>query len=393
MLIYKDRAGILWVGTAYGGLDRFDPAGDTFTHYRHDPNDSRSLRDNHIAAIYQDRAGAMWVDTVDGFDRLDVASGRFFHYADPVEESTPRHVVREFYEDFQGNLLVGYAQGLYKMDRASGRLSRIWNSPRSGFSESSNKGVQWLPGRGGVTWFTSLTENMIGSVNTANGECRCYALPWDGAHSPPSKEFHRVLEDRNGVVWIGSRRGLFRVDKDRKNFVRYGDQPDRGMGGLIWALLEDSEGNLWVGSEAGLSRVQTTSSAFVNYRQDAANPNGLRSNKVLSVLADTRGFLWIGTNAGLHRLDRKTGQVVLYQTKLGDPHSLSHNTVTAIKEDGAGKLWIGTQGGGLNHFDPASGRFVAYRHNPADPHSARSNDPSIRGRTDRFAMRFRRPAR
>ena len=64
------------------------------------------------------------------------------------EEIAPRHVVREFYEDFQGNLLVGYAQGLYKMDRASGRLSRVWNSPRSSFSESSNKGVQWLPGRG-----------------------------------------------------------------------------------------------------------------------------------------------------------------------------------------------------------------------------------------------------
>jgi predicted methyltransferase len=29
--------------------------------------------------------------------------------------------------------------------------------------------------------------------------------------------------------------------------------------------------------------------------------------------------------------------------------------------------------------------------NPADPHSARSNDPSIAGHTDRFAMRFRRP--
>jgi predicted methyltransferase len=31
--------------------------------------------------------------------------------------------------------------------------------------------------------------------------------------------------------------------------------------------------------------------------------------------------------------------------------------------------------------------------NPADPHTARSNDPSIRGRTDRFAMRFRKPVR
>ena len=29
--------------------------------------------------------------------------------------------------------------------------------------------------------------------------------------------------------------------------------------------------------------------------------------------------------------------------------------------------------------------------NPADPHTARSNDPSIRGNTDRFAMRFRKP--
>ena len=29
--------------------------------------------------------------------------------------------------------------------------------------------------------------------------------------------------------------------------------------------------------------------------------------------------------------------------------------------------------------------------NPADPHNARSNDPSIRGHTDRFAMRFRKP--
>jgi predicted methyltransferase len=29
--------------------------------------------------------------------------------------------------------------------------------------------------------------------------------------------------------------------------------------------------------------------------------------------------------------------------------------------------------------------------NPADPHSARVNDPSIQGHTDRFAMRFRKP--
>jgi signal transduction histidine kinase/ligand-binding sensor domain-containing protein/DNA-binding response OmpR family regulator len=376
MVIYKDRAGILWLGTTYGGLDRFDPAGDTFTHYRHDPNNSQSLRNDYVTEIYQDRTGDMWIDTIDGFDRLNVASGRFFHYPDPVEEIAPRHVVREFYEDSQGNLLVGYAQGLYKVDRASARLSRIWKSPKGASTRSPDPGVQWLPGRAGMAWFTSLSENMIGSVDTSNGSCRCYSTG-DGPQSPPSIEFHRIHEDRTGRLWIGSRKGLFQVDKDRKNFVRYADQPDRGLGGLIWALLEDSEGNLWVGSEAGLSRFQTTSSAFVNYRQDPRNPNGLRSNKVLSVLPDRRGFLWIGTNAGLHRLDRKTQQVVVYQNDPRDAHSLSHNTVTAIKEDGTGKLWIGTQGGGLNRFDPATGRFLTYRHSSADSQSLSSDD--IRG--------------
>ena len=56
---YKDRDGILWIGTGYGGLDRFDPAQDAFTHYRHDPNDSRSLRIGQVFSICQDRAGSI----------------------------------------------------------------------------------------------------------------------------------------------------------------------------------------------------------------------------------------------------------------------------------------------------------------------------------------------
>ena len=35
-VVYPDRAGIIWVGTGLGGLDRLDPSRDTFTHYRHD---------------------------------------------------------------------------------------------------------------------------------------------------------------------------------------------------------------------------------------------------------------------------------------------------------------------------------------------------------------------
>ena len=74
-VVFRDRAGILWVGTAFGGLDRLDPAQDTFTHYRHEPGNERSLSNNAVTCIYQDRSGALWIGTNGGLDRLDPATG------------------------------------------------------------------------------------------------------------------------------------------------------------------------------------------------------------------------------------------------------------------------------------------------------------------------------
>ena len=56
VVVYRDRTGVLWVGTGFGGLDRLDPASDTFTHYRHDPANRGSLSGNVVFCIYQDRA-------------------------------------------------------------------------------------------------------------------------------------------------------------------------------------------------------------------------------------------------------------------------------------------------------------------------------------------------
>ncbi|MCJ7567366.1 MAG: ATP-binding protein [Anaerolineales bacterium] len=43
-----------------------------------------------------------------------------------------------------------------------------------------------------------------------------------------------------------------------------------------------------------------------------------------------------------------------------DPESVSSNTVMSIAQDSDGMFWIGTWGGGLNRFDPASGKFTQY---------------------------------
>ena len=40
---------------------------------------------------------------------------------------------------------------------------------------------------------------------------------------------------------------------------------------------------------------------------------------------------------------------------------MSHSVISAIYDDRAGALWVGTYGGGLNKFDPRSGRAIRFR--------------------------------
>ena len=58
-----DADNIFWLGTFDKGLDRFDPATNTFTHYPHNENDKSSLVSNTINTLYADRAGNIWIGT------------------------------------------------------------------------------------------------------------------------------------------------------------------------------------------------------------------------------------------------------------------------------------------------------------------------------------------
>jgi ligand-binding sensor domain-containing protein len=69
--IHEDSAGVLWVGTFNGGLNRLDRATGRFTHYFHDPDDPESLSHNTVRSIYEDQSGGFWIGTDGGLNRLD----------------------------------------------------------------------------------------------------------------------------------------------------------------------------------------------------------------------------------------------------------------------------------------------------------------------------------
>jgi signal transduction histidine kinase/ligand-binding sensor domain-containing protein len=78
--VFAGQDGALWIATS-AGLDRFDPATETFVHFQHTPDDLQSLSDARILWVYESEGNILWAGTNgDGLQRLDPATGIWTHY-------------------------------------------------------------------------------------------------------------------------------------------------------------------------------------------------------------------------------------------------------------------------------------------------------------------------
>jgi ligand-binding sensor domain-containing protein/signal transduction histidine kinase len=94
---------------------------------------------------------------------------------------------------------------------------------------------------------------------------------------------------------------------------------------------------------------------------------GLSHPAVYTLLRDASGFVWIGTQDGADRWD---GQrlVRMGRSPTGE-RLLPRDDVSVLLRDADGSMWIASWGGGLSHYDPATGVYRNTRHDPAQPDS------------------------
>ena len=109
-----------------------------------------------------------------------------------------------------------------------------------------------------------------------------------------------LLGDVTGNLWVGSWRGLSRIDPKTGKIVSRVSLPNVAIG----ALAQDKVGRLWVGSYDGLFRVDPRTSEIT------AQNLFLPSKRVLSLLVDKRGYLWTGTDSGLALISPDQGLIM-----------------------------------------------------------------------------------
>jgi ligand-binding sensor domain-containing protein/signal transduction histidine kinase len=331
--IAQDSRGSLWLGTEDSGLDRFDPATKTFTHYR---TDSDGLFLGRISQVIADSDREIWVAGERGLFHLDPQAGRFVHLAATRNGLSADSV----YEDKAGNLWIladSPVVGLVKYDRRTERLTTY-----------------------------PLPLHAVGALaSTASGGSLNGTLVADG---------------QNGL-WVPSSEGLFYFDRRTGSFTYRFEHdesnPDSLDSNAIFSVYRDRGGVLWVGTEnAGLNVLNFQQEQFARYMHRPADPHSLMPGRVKAIYEDPDGALWVGLfPRALDRMNRNTGQITHYFPKPGDERSLGEGTnVNSIVKDAAGYLWVGGGGSGLVRLDQRTGRLKHYRHNPNDPNSLISDN-------------------
>lgn len=459
--IHEDADGQLYVATS-GGLNRFNAANERFETLDIKLNGESVLRFN---TLYRDRSGVLWVGT-DGNGLLRMVSSEATPQFEPfaVSEALLNADVRVIFEDSRGRLWIGTdGQGVFRFANQTLQAFQT-NDGQSGLSHDrirdiieDSKGRIWVGTRGGgLNRFDELNKTFIAyrqnqSPDNAIAHDRVYqiieddfARLWiatDGgisvfnlstetfstiAHKSSQKSaltHNRVLsafKDQGGLLWFGTLSGLNRWNPKYATFVHYRNISEDQFslsnntvyslaqlsqqkvavgtfgGGVnildiatgrvnvltapsakatrIMSMLVDSQQRLWVGSIAsGLELFDQSLQLVASFQNDPEKPSSLSADGVTDILEDSNGTIWVATyRAGLNKFNPTLAQFERFNMR-ENTSGLQSESIFAITEDDDGYIWLATDGGGLSRLDKTSGEIITLSYQADNEHSLSGN--------------------
>lgn len=202
--IIEDERGNFWIATWGGGLNYFDVENNEFRKYFNSENNPASLSNNNVLALEMADSGKIWVGTFGGgLNLFDPSTGKFSHYLHKEDDvnSISGNNITCLYNDSKNNLWIGtWGAGLTRFIYKTGIFERYTN----------DEGLQ-------------------------------------------SSTVMSIEEDRTGILWISTKKGVFSMDPEKKN-IKLLNQP--GINQIndfhINSSAVDSSGKLFFGGLQGL---------------------------------------------------------------------------------------------------------------------------------------------
>lgn len=369
----EDRQGNIWISTAEHGLLRWSNG-----QHIEFISDKEGLTGHSTPGIFEDNEGQIWVGTTDGLFLVARSTARGLDTRHGLDNKNIRSVLIAR----NGGIWIGTSGGLNRW--RNGHIEQLKSFWDGGIPSS----VLALAETSAGIWVGSYDRGIM-LVNEAGQLIKTF----DRKAGLSSNRIRALLADGDDV-WIGSRSGLSRIDKDGTIHLygaEYGLEEN-----FIVALYKDKRGNLWSGGSQGLCKLaqdkpqaqcysrQSTPALpaqsvfdFLELADDDmliasdrgilrwngksfriyGKQHGLPNESLFRLLPDHKGFLWVSSNNGVFRIDpkqldeidqgkRSQLSLIHFTRGSGMPSSQANgNSFPSANMDAKGNLWVSTGAG------------------------------------------------
>ena len=341
-IVQKDDDTI-WLGTESGGIVEVDVRRQTTRRLRYRGDVPDSLRSDEVIAMLRERGGQIFVAaggtlsqhdprahgvvtvrTIGSIMGLNIyhllprpdgkvwlgVPGGAVSIVDPhtgtvaMADTLPKGRVLAMANAPDGSVYIGTQQGLYHSDANGHNVRRVEIAGRrpdaSVWALAWQDDVLWLGGLDGA-W--AVRPSAAGPVTPLRHEHEALG----------DRRVTALLPLKDGTVWIGTRRGVVRLDRDGKTVERLPtDNADRTRvpNGFVSSLLIDRKGRLWVSSFGnGIAVLDHTDAGGRRWFRRLTTADGLPDNSVNVLVQDRNGQIWLSTDLGLAGVHPDTLQV------------------------------------------------------------------------------------
>ncbi|SHN08437.1 Signal transduction histidine kinase [Cyclobacterium lianum] len=345
ILVYSEDE--IWLGTDHGGINIIDKRKNEIRYVIHQPDQVQTLSHNAIYALFKDKDGIVWVGTHKrGIDMYHPHFSRFGLVKRTMATANPaaKNDVNAFEEWTAGRIVVGSnGGGLWIYDQETGNCRDFLKESRytGDLPPADLVVVDLYKDSSGILWIGTYQNGLYSVDGTVFTQ---YLASQENPESLKDNNVWKIFEDSRKRLWIGTlREGLFLLDRKKGTFTQYTSE---GEGILlnneyITAINEDSAGNIWVGGSLGIDVFHPERGYQHYFPGNEHDSSGLSSNTISEIVEDPYGMIWVSTENGLFYYESASGMFRGFDQSNG----LDNHFLVSLVSDDSGNLWLGSQDG------------------------------------------------